>query len=295
MNLNYLHYFNILGQMQHYGKASEYLHITQPGLSQTITKLEDELGVILFEKKGRNVVLTKMGYQYWKRVNYALKELELARTELIQSASGESGRVDIGFTFTLGSVFIPNLMKDFLEIPNNHGITLTTLQGDSPEIIRAIKERKCDIGFCAYFSNEPDLKFVPIFRQKLILIVSKGHPLIKKEAIQCEDLIQYPFISFKKSHALHNKINQIFESHSLSIQPSYEVTEDTAMAGLVSSNLGIAIIPDSPILDFFPIQKLHVLNAPANRHLYMCYLENHYQSPAVRAFLQFSLDRKQLS
>ncbi len=288
MNLNYLHYFNVLGQYQHYGKAAEELHITQSALNQTIAKLEDDLNVRLFEKRGRNIFLTRLGKEYWQQVNYALHSLDIAQENLVLASKGIGGNIKIGFTFVVGSIFFPTLMHKFLQQPAHSSISFNTLQGDSPEIITAVRERKCDIGFGTYFRDIPELKFVPVFRQNMILAVTKNHPLSKLRTITCKDLEPYPFISFKKNHTLYNMTMQFFESSHTLIHPAYEVKEETTLAGMVSADLGIGFVPDSPLLNSFRIDKLSVEGAPTSRYLYMCYLDDPYvQTPAAASFIQF--------
>ena len=288
MNLNYLYYFNVLGQYQHYGKAAEELHITQSALNQTIAKLEEDLNVRLFEKRGRNIFLTRLGKEYWQQVNYALHSLDIAQENLILASKGIGGNINIGFTFVVGSIFFPALMHNFLQLPNHSNISFNTLQGDSPEIITAVKERKCDIGFGTYFRDIPELKFVPVFRQNIILAVTKDHPLSKLHTVTCKDLEPYPFIAFKKNHTLYNMAMQFFVSKHKFIHPTYEVKEETTLAGMVAANLGIGFIPDSSLLDSFDIVKLSVEGAPTSRYLYMCYLDEPYiQTPAAVSFIDF--------
>ena len=75
MNLNQLQYFKILAQEEHYTRAAQMLSITQPSLSHAIAQLEEELGTRLFEKKGRNVVLTKYGKLFLKEIEPILNRL----------------------------------------------------------------------------------------------------------------------------------------------------------------------------------------------------------------------------
>lgn len=296
MNLNYLYYFNVLGQFEHYGKTAEKLHISQSALSQTISKLESELGVSLFVKNGRNIQLTRLGKEYWQQVNYALRSLSIAESNLLLAAKGIGGHINIGFTFVVGSIFFPELIHKFTSLPENQSISFSTFQGDSPEIINAVRDGKCDIGFGTYFKDEPDLKFIPVFRQELVLALPKKHPLTKKERIECKDLLPYPFISFRKNHTLYNMLMTFFESSGVQIRPTYEVTEETTMAGMIASELGIGFIPDSKLLNSFNIEKRHVIGAPNSRFLYICFLdEPNIQSPLTERFIQFVIKTRTLS
>ena len=114
MNLYHLRYFVTLAHLEHYTKAAEILAITQPSLSHAISSLEKELGVKLFEKDGRNVVLTKCGQAFLTDVEQSLDMLDSSVNKLRMTGRGE-GRVDIGMLRTLSST-VPKFVKDFLEI-----------------------------------------------------------------------------------------------------------------------------------------------------------------------------------
>ena len=115
MNLNQLHYFVTLAHIEHYTRAAEMLSITQPSLSHAISMLEQELETNLFEKRGRNVVLTKYGKVFLEYVEEALKILDsgVKKTRALTSDTG--GVIDLAYIFTLGSVFVPQLVGGFLK------------------------------------------------------------------------------------------------------------------------------------------------------------------------------------
>ena len=93
MNLNQLYYFKTLAELEHYTKAAEKLNISQPTLSHSISAMEKELGANLFEKQGRNVVLTKYGRIYMFYVENALTQLELGKNQIERLISEGGGKV----------------------------------------------------------------------------------------------------------------------------------------------------------------------------------------------------------
>ena len=109
MNLYHLRYFVTLAHLEHYTKAAEILSITQPSLSHAISSLESELGVKLFEKDGRNVVLTKCGQAFLVDVEQALDMLDSSINKLQMTGFGE-GRIDIVQLRTLSSAVVPKVV-----------------------------------------------------------------------------------------------------------------------------------------------------------------------------------------
>ena len=107
MNLNQLYYFKTLAELEHYTKAAEKLNISQPTLSHSISSMEKELGANLFEKQGRNVVLTKYGRIYMFYVENALTQLELGKNQIERLVSEGGGHVGLAY-MTSGRTLSPD-------------------------------------------------------------------------------------------------------------------------------------------------------------------------------------------
>ena len=113
MNLYHLRYFVTLAHLEHYTKAADVLAITQPSLSHAISSLEEELGVKLFEKNGRNVSLTKYGKTFLGDVEETLNRLDSSVNGLQLAGKGE-GQIDVAFLRTLGVDFVPKIIRNVL-------------------------------------------------------------------------------------------------------------------------------------------------------------------------------------
>ena len=127
MNLSQLYYFRKLAELEHYGKASEELFITQPSLSNSIGNLEKELGVPLFERVGRNVRLTSYGAEFNEHVCVALSEIDKAIDLMKLYSSGLSGQIRIGAVISIQRNFLPLLLSSFRKefgdnIARNHSL-----------------------------------------------------------------------------------------------------------------------------------------------------------------------------
>ena len=123
MNLDHLRYFAAIAQLQHYGKAAEQLHVSQPNLNYAVSQLETELGVPLFEKSGRNVRLTRYGKEFLPSVQRTLETLD-AGTRSIRELGQNGGLVLLGSIRKLGTSLVPELMRDFPHRlgPRPHGL-----------------------------------------------------------------------------------------------------------------------------------------------------------------------------
>ncbi len=295
MNLNHLNYFRVLAKVEHYTQAASILSITQPSLSHAISNLENELGTYLFEKQGRNVKLTKSGRFFLKYVDDALTQLEIGEKKLKDLLDPSKGKIDLAFIYTLGAEFIPNTINKFFKDNTHKNITFTFGQDNTTNIINGIKNEKYDIGFCSFVENEPDIDFFPLIKQELVLIVSQNHPLACNDTVDLKETENYPFVYFNKESGIRPVIDNLFLQAEIKPKIICEVEEDTAVAGLVSINYGIAILPKIPMLKNFNVKTIHISNITYERYIYMASLKNRYLTPSVKVFQKFITDSDFLS
>lgn len=295
MNLYHLRYFVTLAHLEHYTKAAEILSITQPSLSHTISSLESELGVKLFEKDGRNVVLTKCGQAFLVDVEQALDMLDSSINKLQMTGFGE-GRIDIVQLRTLSSAVVPNFVKGFLDSTPNKKIDFHfhSSTGLTSDMIQGLKERKYDIAFCSKMDNEPLVEFVPVAKQELVLIVPEGHPLDGKTSINLKESLTYPHIVFSKRSGLRHVIDKLFENCGGYPQIAYSMEEDQGVAGLVSAGFGIAVVPRMPILSSLPVSIIEIATPSWERLFYMATLKNVYQAPVITNFKNYVLEHAEI-
>lgn len=284
MNLNQLHYFVTLAQVEHYTKAAEMLSITQPSLSHAISMLEQELETNLFEKRGRNVVLTKYGKVFQEYAQEALNVLDSGIKKTRSLTSQTSGIIDLAYIYTLGSVFVPRLVGDFMRLHDEWDIKFHFTVGSTTEIIQGLKDEKYDIAFCSRKEKEPGIEFTPIGREKLVVVVPKDHKLAEKESIDLRETLEYPQIYFTKSSGLRPVIDQLFEKIGGRPKIEYEILEDNSMAGLVAEKFGIAVMPEIPILKNLNVKVLDIENPSYERFIYMAQMKNKYLAPVAKQF-----------
>lgn len=294
MNLYHLRYFVTLAHLEHYTKAAEILTITQPSLSHAISSLEKELGVKLFEKDGRNIVLTKCGQTFLTDIEQSLDTLDSSVKRLKLTGLGE-GRIDIGMLRTLSDT-VPKYVKDFLDIHPSKNIQFQfhTSSNLTTDIIHDLKNRKYDIAFCSKIENEPLIDFVPVAHQELVLIVPNDHPLAAYDTIDLRDTLPYPQIIFSPQSGLRPVIDRLFEQCGSTPQAKYFLEEEQAIAGLVSAGLGIAVVPRMAILYHMPVKIIEIAEPVWERITYMATLKNVYQVPIVHNFKTYVIENTNL-
>jgi len=291
MNLNQLYYFKILAELEHYTRAAEKLNISQPTLSHSIATLEKELGASLFEKQGRNVVLTKYGKIYMFYVESALTQLELGKNQIERLISSGGGHIELAYMTSVGTNYVPDIVAGFLQTPQNKNISFSCYEGNTKTLLYNLKREKYDLIFCSMVENEADVEYIPVYEQGLIVIVPEGHPLEKKGKVSIQDICPYPLICYTKESGMRRIIDDLFTKAQIMPNIICQFEDVNSMTGLVAANQGVAIITDNPVIQNYPVTKLELDTVYSKRMVYMAYMVNRYLPPAVEKFKEYIIQR----
>lgn len=291
MNLDYLRYFVKLAEVRHYTKAAEQLCITQPSLSHAIRLLETELGVPLFEKTGRNTMLTRFGEEFLECARQTLGTLDQGVSSLQRSAQGE-GVIRLGFLRVLGIDYIPRLAARFLADNSGRDIRFEFHTDRTQGLLEGLLNRRYDLVVCSEPAPELHLTAVPVTEQELILIVPKGHPLASRHSVDLAEALPYPQVYFSRGSGLRDVVDGLFAAAGGVPQIAYETEEDQVIAGLVAQGFGIAVVPYMDLLLKLDLAILEISLPPYKREFFMVHNDKVFLSPAARQFRQFVLDSR---
>lgn len=287
MNLNQLYYFQKIAKLQHYHQAAKELNISQPSLSRSISNLEDELGVSLFQKNGRNIELTKYGRIFLEHVNRILEEINIAENKMKSLAGSRSGHIDIGYVFPLAKTYIPRMVRNFLNQEQNHEITFSLSQEITSQLIVDLKAEKYDIIFGSYVPDEAKIEFIPVVNQEMVIITPPEHPLKHKSSLVLEDLLSYPVIGYDRTSGLGQYTHSIYRQNHMEPSIAFETSDENAIASLVAEDFGIGFVAHVESLREYDIEILHLTNMKPYHTVYMAYLKDKPMIPAVRKFIDF--------
>ena len=286
MNLAHLYYFCKLAELQHYTKAAKELYITQPSLSGAISSLEAELGIALFEKSGRNVVLTKYGKEFYDTVSAALRTLDKGVAKAKEYGGGLSGTVNIGCIPTIQSDFIPQVLLAFRDL-KGPAVKVNIFEAQTNEIIQRIRRGEWDVGFCTHVPDGSDLFFVPILCQLLAATVRRGHPLDGRKSLDFSDLSGHKLISYHLEQPIGRDIQKLLARHHLSADHHYGNEE--SMYGICQLSDYVAILLDTPRVRMFDdISLIPLAQVPIDFHMvYMVFHRDRYKTPVVESFIDY--------
>ena len=250
MNTDYLHYFSTLAELQHYGNAAKALNISQPGLSHAIRSLEEEFGLPLFEKTGRNVRLSPYGVELKKHIDVILNGLD----ELDQKISDfhrEDKVIRIASVYPLAGSFIPELIQSCsVKFP------FAIYNGMTPDILHGLENMTYDLGFCSAQPSSELFEYCSVQKSYVGIVVPKGHELIIKETFSFRDITTYPQIFFTRTSPMRKLQEQIYKDYQISAAPVCEAEEIEVILNMIEHGFGISVLP---YLDIFKNRNVDVL------------------------------------
>ena len=250
MNTDYLHYFSTLAELQHYGNAAKALNISQPGLSHAIRSLEEEFGLPLFEKTGRNVRLSPYGVELKKHIDVILNGLD----ELDQKISDfhrEDKVIRIASVYPLAGSFIPELIQSCSE-----KFPFAIYNGMTPDILQGLENMTYDLGFCSAQPSSELFEYCSVQKSYVGIVVPKGHELIIKETFSFRDITTYPQIFFTRTSPMRKLQEQIYKDYQISAAPVCEAEEIEVILNMIEHGFGISVLP---YLDIFKNRNVDVL------------------------------------
>ena len=285
MNLQQLYYFRKLAEVQHYTEAAKALYITQPSLSDSISSLESELSVALFQKKGRGIELTKYGQEFYQYVSQALGVLEHGIAIMKEKSDSVTGTIDVGCIPTLVGDFLPDALDLYHE--KHPQVNFNIFQDKSIPVAEGVSAGNFDIGFCSMVESKEDLVFVPITYQELIVIVRNDHPLARYDSMELSTLRDYTLSTYRDTIPIGKTIRKVLKDKNMEAAYSYD--DEISIAGRINRSSKAAIVADTPFLKQFDnLKKIHLTDVPLNtRMLYMVYSKKNFITAAVEAFANF--------
>ena len=279
MNYNYLRYFSVLAQTEHYTLAAARLGISQPSLSSAIHNLEDELGgVKLFEKVGRNIRLTEEGRYYREQVDAALHQLNLASQTLHESKVSAPVVVRLGLVSGALDTVVAQEITNWTA--QNPRIRFHLTESSAYELMDMVRQEKLDMALVDTTNRDRSLHFRKLCQQNFFVALPAKHPLAERSNLMYQDLQSIPQIAF------HYDLENSFEHWASGTEDKTICTVNTAQAALslVAAGLGYCFMPESCLqtredVVYVPLQNWH-------HALYMCILYDKWLEPPVWGFCE---------
>ena len=279
MNYNYLRYFSVLAQTEHYTLAAARLGISQPSLSSAIHNLEDELGgVKLFEKAGRNIRLTEEGRYYREQVDAALQQLNIASQTLHESKVSAPVVVRLGLVSGALDTLVAQEITECTK--QNPRIRFQLTESSADDLMDMVRQEKLDMALVDTTNRDRTLHFRKLCQQSFYVALPADHPLASRSTLMYQDVQGMSQIAF------HYDVNHSFEQWASGGADKTVCAVNTAQTALslVAAGFGFCFLPESCVqprdnVTFVPLQNWH-------QALYMCLLYDKWLEPPVWGFCE---------
>lgn len=285
MELLQLHYFLTVARLEHMTEAARSLHVTQSSLSKTIQRLEEDLGVPLFDRTGRKLRLNAYGTRFLRRAEKALYELEQGRQELRDLSSPEHGTLELAVTTASP---LPQLLREFRKKRPHVQFHVQMMNAQSMLSLL----QKGEVDFCL---SSPPVQGEGIACQivcvdPIFLAVPKTHPLAHRSSVSLAELKNESFVGVQKGYGARDFVDALCQSVGFLPHYVYEGDEPARLAALVEAEIGIAFIPGTARHTRDSIHYLHIDDHTLTREIALLWNQSRYISQAALAFREFVID-----
>ncbi|APC18930.1 LysR family transcriptional regulator [Pseudomonas frederiksbergensis] len=265
-DLNDLQAFRAVVEQGSFRKAADTVRISQPALSRRIEKLEDALGVKLFERTTRRVSLTQAGRAFSPSVERLLDDLDVALLGISDVASTRSGYVTVACVPSAAYYFMPRVVAQYHQrFPR---IKVKVLDSSAHDVLSAVVNGEADFGLSFMGTLEAEVEFEPLVQERYVVACRRDHALASRASVSWSELYQQDYISLDKTSGNRFLLDQALSGIVPARQSICETRHVTTMIGLVEAGLGIAAVPlmampgsDHPILTHVPLTDPQVMRS----------------------------------
>jgi len=285
MELLQLKYFLTVARCEHVTEAAGKLHVTQSSLSKTIQRLEDDLGVPLFDRIGRKLRLNDFGRTFLQRTEKALFELEQGKREIADLSNPDQGTLQLAVTT---ASTLPGILREFRK--NKPDIQFHVQMVSLENMSRLLHRGEVD--FC--LSSPPiqgdDIECQILYEDPIVVAVPIGHRYADRSSIHLTELKDERFVGVKQGYGVRDMVDSICQSAGFLPKYVYEGDEPARLTALVEAEIGLAFIPSTARNPHERIRYLQVKEHQLVREIALLSHKNRYISKAALEFRSVVMD-----
>jgi len=295
MEFRQLHYVVQIAAEKNFSRAADKLHIAQPSLSQQLSKLEKEIGVLLFRRTTNNVELTHAGAVFVDKAQGILDAVEQLRQEMDDLAHMRKGRLVVGSLPITGSHVLPVVLPVFQQ--RYPEIEIVLVEDSSSRLEQLTASGQTDLSLLSLPLDEPSLEWTPLIEEEICLAVPPQHRLAAGAApdegsgagVRIADLAAEPFIVLKKGQGFRQIATDLCAQGGFVPRIVFESANIETVQSLVAAGMGIAFVPKMVARgmrsEFAPVY-LPLAEPRPSRTLVIASRRGRYLSKAADAFIR---------
>ncbi|OBQ57597.1 selenium metabolism-associated LysR family transcriptional regulator [Halodesulfovibrio spirochaetisodalis] len=277
-------------ELQSFSRAGKDLFLSQPTISAHVSALEAELNVPLLDRMGRVVLPTEAGVILYKHAKEAFASLASARAEIAQLHDEISGEIVIGGSTIPAHYLLPGIMASYMRL--HTGVDVSLKVADSEAVINKLSSGELTVGVVGAFENDPELTFVPIVDDELVVIASPEYAGERKE-LPFEELSKYDWVMREQGSGTRKAFANALAERNVDIRslPSVVQVESTnAVIQFVKAGMGLSITSRLAVASEVERGDLCILpvsDMKLHRKFYCAYHNRRHYFPATQSFIQY--------
>jgi LysR family hydrogen peroxide-inducible transcriptional activator len=253
MTLTELKYIVAVARARHFGHAAEACFVAQPTLSVAIKKLEDELGVTLFERGGSEVSVTPLGAQIVAQAERVLEQTAAIKELAKQNKDPLSGPLRLGVIYTVGPYLLPPLVKNLIEhVPQ---MPLVLQENFTVKLLDLLRQGELDAAIMALPLPEHGMAVQPLYDEPFVVAMPKNHPWASRKEIAAEDLKSETMLLLGTGHCFRDQVLEVcpemarFSAPGNGMQRTFEGSSLETIRHMVASGIGLTVLPRASVPD----------------------------------------------
>lgn len=283
MDFRQLRYFVAVARECNFTRAAQMLHIAQPAISRQIQHLEEQLGVELFDRSGRQPLLTPAGRFLFDRGQSILEQIELTVESTVRIGKGSRQRFEVGFSLMTLNGVLPEIIRRFREDHPHIDIGLSDL--NSRQQFDALITGRIDVGFGRLSASEDGISSETIALEYFSAAIPATNPLAQRETLGLEEAVTQPHIIYPVTYrpSFADEVLQVFRSRNLHPTIAGEAKSLHAAMSMVAAGLGIALVPRSiQALQLAGVKYVDISDSDVHSHIIMSF-RSRDSSPELKA------------
>lgn len=284
MDLRQLEYFQMVSRLNNITRAAERLHVAQPSVTVAIKKLEDELGIMLFDRSQKKITLTTEGKVFLKRVEAILANIDDAVIEMHDYHGLAKGLIKLGVPPMIGSFIFPEIFAGFRKVYPNIDFTIT--EEGSLAVRELLEQGDLDVGIIILREESKFLDTVIIQENQIVACLPLNHPLASSSKISFDDLRHEKFIMLKEDTFHRRAIIEACEKSGYYPEIAISSSQTETIRALVANGLGISFL-----LDSIAVRKKDLVGIPLENpikiNIALAWKKDKYLSVATQTFIDF--------
>ncbi|HEV2610474.1 MAG TPA: LysR substrate-binding domain-containing protein [Noviherbaspirillum sp.] len=253
MTLTELKYIVAVARQKHFGHAAEACFVAQPTLSVAIKKLEDELGVVIFERGGTEISMTPLGAQIVAQAERVLEQTAAIKEIAKQNKDPLAGPLRLGVIYTIAPYLLPPLVKTMIErVPQ---MPLVLQENFTVRLIEMLRQGELDAAIMALPFADQGLLVQPLYDEPFVVALPKHHAWAERDAIRAEELKSETMLLLGNGHCFRDQVLEVcpemsrFSTTGDGIARTFEGSSLETIRHMVASGIGITILPLASVPD----------------------------------------------